>query len=328
MIGRGLVIPVEGTSRPRNRVAPNTRFYICYEGARQPYFDEQGCVECVINSMGLRERQELCEPKPQGQRRVLCLGDSFTFGWGVRVEDAWPRQTEALLRERLDDGIRTINCGLAGTLYPDEYKAGLVKRFHVLEPDVVIVGLCLNDLLLTNRTLAHALLDSKPTWWQRSHLMRDFVRSMWSSGGYPSARMREELTFPPERDVTQEILSAPRGEAPPEGFIYWDSGNPQEALVEMRVWCLERGIAFGVVLWPFFQGLGPEEVYPFDTMRELLAQFCAEQDIPILDLWPEFAGKHPTPDLWVSPEDLHGNPLAHELAADPIARFVSSLLDG
>ena len=327
LIGRGLVVPVEGSPRPRNRVAPNTRFYICYEGARQPYFDEQGCVECVINSLGLREREELIDPKPPGQRRVLCLGDSFTFGWGVRVEDAWPRRTEGLLRERVDDGIRTINCGLAGTLYPDEYRSGLVDRFHVLEPDVVIVGLCLNDLLLTNRTLAHARLEPEPEWWQSSHVLRDLVGFMASSGDYPSARMREELTFPADRDITREILAAPRGEAPSEGFIYWDSGVPQDALVEMRAWCDERGIGFGVVMWPFFQGLGPEETYPFDTIHELVAQFCAEQEIPILDLWPAFAGKHPTPDLWVTPEDLHGNPLAHGIAAEPIARFVETLLE-
>jgi lysophospholipase L1-like esterase len=277
--------------------------------------------------MGLREREELTGTKPQGQRRVLCLGDSFTFGWGVRVEDAWPRRTESLLREQLDDDIRTVNCGMAGTLFPDEYQVGLAERFHVLDPDVVLVSLCLNDVLLTNRNLAHTRVED-PSWWQHSRLLDDLVALVGSSGGYPSARMRDQLTFPATRDVTQEILSSPRGDPPVEGFIYWDSGIPQGALTGMQAWCRERGIAFGVVVWPLFQGLGPGEVYPFHTMHELLAEFCADQGIAQLDLWPAFAGQHPTPELWVSPEDLHGNATAHEVAADPIARFITDLLGG
>ena len=29
--------------------------------------------------------------------RILCLGDSHTYGWGVKRREAWPAQLEALL---------------------------------------------------------------------------------------------------------------------------------------------------------------------------------------------------------------------------------------
>ena len=46
-----------------------------------------------INSLGLRG-PETTRSKPAGVFRVLALGDSFTFGAGVRAEHAWPAVLE------------------------------------------------------------------------------------------------------------------------------------------------------------------------------------------------------------------------------------------
>ena len=274
--------------------------------------------------MAIREREELCGPKPPGQRRILCLGDSMTVGWGVRREDCWTRLAEDILR-REDDRVRTVNCGAAGTLLVDEYWWGLRERFHRLEPDAVVVTLCLNDLLRINGGMVHfdpgtvAAAPGELGWWEHSRILRDLTRA---------SRMPSKLQLDPERDWVAELLAIPAqdGRYKPLGQkVFWAGGGPRKALREMRAWCAERGIAFGVTIWPLFQGLGPGEHYPFTKMHDLVRAFCEAENIPFLDLLPTFLG-HETTSLWVSELDYHGDAEAHRLASEPIARFLHSLL--
>src|SRR5262245_15030503 len=125
---------------------PGARFYLCYDGPRQPYFDERGCVEMRFNQFGIRDREDLTLDKPAGVRRVVCLGDSFTLGWGVRREHAWPVLLEAEL-QRQTPALQVVNCGGCGSAYADEYELALRHRFGRFGPDLVLVTLCLNDLI-------------------------------------------------------------------------------------------------------------------------------------------------------------------------------------
>src|SRR5262245_60753707 len=53
-------------------------------------------VPVSVNRLGLRDR-EVSVPKPAGTFRILGVGDSVTFGYGVRVEDTYLR----ILEDRL-----------------------------------------------------------------------------------------------------------------------------------------------------------------------------------------------------------------------------------
>ena len=77
-------------------------------------------------------------------------------------------------------------------------------------------------------------------------------------------------------------------------------------------------------IWPFFQGLGEDEHYPFTKIHRLVGEFCEANGIPFLDVLPALKG-HDTPSLWVSPADYHGNDIAQRLAAGPIAEFLREL---
>jgi HEAT repeat protein len=56
------------------------------------------------NSDGVRDREHAVE-KPPGVRRVVCLGDSVTLGYGIRPHEAWPQVLEA---EVGSDGGRLV----------------------------------------------------------------------------------------------------------------------------------------------------------------------------------------------------------------------------
>lgn len=320
-IGRGMVVPLDPalTPRPRFRFAPGMRGKLCYSDQDRlhcDWLDADGCVEVRMNALGLRERDEIgAGNKQPGEQRIVCIGDSFTFGWGIPVERCWVRLLEHELRRGGAD-IRTVNCGAAGAIVADEYQWGLQHRFGALQPDCVIVTLCLNDLLPSNGLCVLGRVQQRPSGF----LLFDYVRA---------ALAGDPLALDPDIDWVSLLLHLPKEQSDAAGMTgheapyeaMWPQGTPQAALRSMRDWCRERGIRLLVVLWPFLQGLETGTAYPFAKMHELVAQFCRLESLPFLDLLPVLRN-HRTRDLWVTPADMHANPTAHALVTPHLAAFV------
>jgi lysophospholipase L1-like esterase len=99
----------------------------------------------TTNSAGFRGTREYTMPKPAGTRRVVVLGDSFTFGFGVEDHQTYP----AVLEQRLDStcggtDIEVVNAGVSGFSTSQEL-ALLEHEGASLAPDAVVVGFFLND---------------------------------------------------------------------------------------------------------------------------------------------------------------------------------------
>ncbi len=87
----------------------------------------------TTDSRGFRGGQEIEAEVAPGRVRILCTGDSFTFGYGVAGEEAWPGRLAAL-----DERIEAVNLGMSGyglgQIYLWYRRAGLplAHRVHVL----------------------------------------------------------------------------------------------------------------------------------------------------------------------------------------------------
>lgn len=105
---------------------------------------ERTQVPIRTNSLGLRGA-EIAQPKPDGQVRILALGDSVTFGWGLRGEDAYPSQLASLLATlRPNQRFEVINAGVSG--YGTWQEVLWLKDTGLdLQPDIVVVQAHLND---------------------------------------------------------------------------------------------------------------------------------------------------------------------------------------
>ena len=295
---------------------PGLDFFLCYSDAaklQRPWFDAQGRVPVHINAAGIRDRDDITFDKPAGQRRLVCLGDSFTFGWGVRDEDGWARQLETGLRTGGQD-IRTVNCGAAGALCIDEYEWGLRNRFGKFQPDAVLVTICLNDLIPSS-----GLFVQGPAPDTGLRLL-DLIQG---------AMGKTPLELDPKQDWVGLLKSLPR-KAGEDAKMYgddkpyeamWAQGTPQRSLRAMKAWCEERKIPLMLVLWPFLQGLGPARTYPFDSLHREVASDCEKAGIPFLDLRPALQSTNQE-DLWVTPGDMHPNPTAQQLAVPSLLEFV------
>jgi lysophospholipase L1-like esterase len=83
-------------------------------------------------------------PRRPGTFRIIVLGDSLTYGYGIAEQDTYPRVLEALLSDTFR--IEVLNLGVSGAQSEDMYKT-LEQKQPVLQPDLVIYGMCLNDFL-------------------------------------------------------------------------------------------------------------------------------------------------------------------------------------
>ena len=89
-----------------------------------------------INSFGARDRE--FGPKNRDIPRVVVIGDSFTFGFGVPLEDTYVKQLEVLLAQQLGQ-VEVFNLGV--TAYQTWHFIDLLEeRVASLEPDLVIGG--------------------------------------------------------------------------------------------------------------------------------------------------------------------------------------------
>ena len=83
-------------------------------------------------------------PKSDGRLRIIIVGDSLTYGYGVREEETYAMQIEAALKRDFD--VEVLNLGVSGHQSEDILKK--VKEYTpLLQPDLIVYGVCLNDFL-------------------------------------------------------------------------------------------------------------------------------------------------------------------------------------
>ncbi len=102
------------------------------------------------NSLGFRDH-EFAEARTSACR-VVAIGDSFTFGWGVSLDESWPKVLETGLRQT-GLGVDVANLGFPGGS-PVDYANIAARAVPTLKPDLVVVGVLQGDDLVQLRVAA------------------------------------------------------------------------------------------------------------------------------------------------------------------------------
>ena len=70
---------------------------------------------------------------PKQGTRIVCVGDSITFGWGVTENDSYPEQLAHIL------GLEVLNAGMPAA--PPLFNARWLKAHaEELDPDIIVLG--------------------------------------------------------------------------------------------------------------------------------------------------------------------------------------------
>ncbi len=103
-------------------------------------------VPVTINNLGLRGPNTTLA-KPPGVFRILGVGDSITFGYGVRVEDTFLKVLERDLNASAPSGLRyeVLNAGVPATGL-EYYTHFIENQAPAMQPDLIVVCMALNDI--------------------------------------------------------------------------------------------------------------------------------------------------------------------------------------
>lgn len=285
---------------PHGRIKPDWHIKHCYDRPAWPYFDREGCVSVDINSLGFRDLEFPVE-KPKGELRILTIGDSFTFGSGVQLADSWPQVLEEMLEEERQGPVEVINGGYAaGSHWPPGYVDWLASDGVAFQPDVVILGFCLNDMSVKVPMLAYPRAHPQPWLAGVSELLCWFQTRA-------AQQQIEEQRF----DYAKLI------ELEPESAGSWEM--TKTACRQMRDTLAARGIRFVVAVFPMLSELG--EKYPYLGLHELVRKFCEAEGIERVDLLPRFRN-HDDVSLWVHPVDQHPNHVGNRMIAEGIHEYL------
>jgi len=263
-----------------------------------------------INSRGYRDLERPL-PKPPGVRRVVCIGDSFTWGASILFDDAWPQRIERSLTRERRERWEAVNLAESG-LNAVQEAGRLESEGFAYDPDVVVVAYVLNDsedeTAAEARRAADWIEERKhpppPSLLDRSALFRLVRDRVWAT--LENRRRIEDF-----RSMYAD------------GYPGWAAAR--RALKAMGGMCRERGVPLVVAIFPLF-GNPLDEGYPFADIHAKVAQVAAEAGAMVVDLLPRYRGIDWQLLVVDGPDDEHPNEIAHRIAAQAIARAVDEVI--
>ncbi len=250
----------------------------------------------VTNDLAMRS-PPITLAKPAGVRRIEVLGDSISFGWGVNQEQTFEAELQKLFERSAPGKYQVLNLAVSGYNTQDEVNLFL-HRGALMEPDLIVLGYCLNDPELDPLQPLKAFYQPDRIW-QRSHLLRllrlaEWKYQVWRKGG---------------NDYCLYLHNDARS---------WLSVN--RAMMRLELWARKREVPVIVMIFP---DLGNEEwpEYPYLELHDRVATTASSLGFLVLDLYPVYRPQSRSV-LIVSPDDPHPSPIAHKITAKALESFI------
>ena len=308
-----------------------------------------------INSLGYRGGDFTIART--GARRVLVIGDSFTFGWGVNDEDTYPARLQRLLAEQASGtGIEVINAGFAACYSPDTYYLYLKTEGLALQPDLIVVGLFVgNDLdsrFAFENEWTEKDADGLPTRIRNvdSHVVDNYFVSRHVPFRYRVPVLSRSHVFQGLFDIWWELAPKIKSWVPGSvaATVYAQSPGDEGVPYVYRLQYAERTeavfkrvqtlmaamhrLAAGKGIPIYFMVIPEGAQMSRDAYRNApadiekpqkeLARFFKAEGVKYLDLLPGLREKAAGRALYF-PHDGHWNVLGNELAAGQLSEFLS-----
>jgi hypothetical protein len=280
----------------------------------------------LINSQGLRD-YEYPRRKEPGTFRIVGVGDSSLFGWGVPLEDSGLKVLERRLNETSPARkFEVVNFGVPGYNTAMESET-FVKRCLEYAPDLVLLNFNTNDY-----DVPEFMRLPKDLATLRTSYLFDWAYSVYE--GVVAAGEGEPLSvFDVGHRTVSERQAANLDEDPalPDEYRYMvGAKGVVRALERLAAAARERAIPFVVFDVKPQPGFDPNYVRDEfrDGQRELLERESRRLGFYFLNTYPYFMNylkQHPGTNsgvFAVSAADGHPNRLAHSINAEALFDYL------
>ena len=246
------------------------------------------------NSHGLRDRDR--SEKTLGAKRVLVIGDSYTWGYAIAEEEAYPQVAERLLKERGHPEIEVVNGGVPD--YNSRQQRQLLERLMpVYKPDAVVLSYVMND------AEPSTALPTPPDETYR-HAHSWFLAEL---AEVSNRHLFKRRVF----ETNKDTVSGAYLDGFAQGSPKWR--DSKQAIREMRDLCAAARIPFVVFILPDFTQEFDDR-YGYQRIHGAVTSWGRELDVPVFDLLIQFRGEdHQSLSV---PWDGHPNGEAHRRLAE------------
>lgn len=267
-----------------------------------------------INSMGTRG-PEFQVPKPPGVVRILSVGDSKTFGWGLTEAETYSGRLQALLQEKAPAGrkVEVINAGVNAWSYP-QIKVFLREFGLAWKPDYVLIADANlwtqfsedSDPAFVGKMLSRVRLKNL----LRRSAVYHFVIEVQLNHVYQKYRTR----FIPI-DPKQDQLFKEAQKSDPTAFF-------RKAIEESCSLVTSAGARPLVLFVPI---LGEWETGPSKEVQAAKRELCARLQVPFIDFSEDI--KPPSADqLYLEADPVHLNARGNEIVAQRLAGVLGPMV--
>ena len=254
-------------------------------------------VNVETNNYGLRSGQIDKEPG-NDITRILMLGDSVTFGWGVKYDETISRGLEESLSYTINGKVEVINAGVGN--YNTSMQAEWFDTIGVFfSPDLVVLNFFINDAELT------------PTYKAISFLDKHLYSKVIFLAGLDSAKRK----FFREKDWESYYRSLYFSNS--EGWLEF-----KESFLRIVDICKKNDLPLIIADYPELRRLQP---YPFQDISRKIELLSDASNVHYISLLPAVINEKPE-KLWVSVPDPHPNGYANKLMSEFLAKKLSQNL--
>lgn len=271
-----------------------------------------------INSCGLRDYEYPLQ-KTHDVYRIIVIGDSWTFGTGVELEDIYVKKLEKLLNTSGSPvHYEVINCGVGG--FNTVREVEFIKEKNLLElcPDLVIIGYNIH-----NMEIGHQYRGAKQKSDYKVQQKYNYEGPKTTFLPYDvlsklknSSVLLQTITY--RNEALLKILKIRNYEP-----LYSDSSEgwnaAKVALGELSDMARSREVKVLLAMFPVLSNL--DDSYPFSGIHKIVGQFADSLGILFFDLFTNFKS-HNARDLWLHPQDRHPNVTGHIIVANGIYQYL------
>lgn len=292
-------------------------------------------VTVETNSLGYRNR----ELATKSARRILFLGDSITLSDYLEEPDTFVRQVEIRSADRTEP-LEAVNAGISGESL-QTYLYVLEETGLSIDPDLVVVGLYLNDFQSSRSIKLFYPPEFLRGSWAANYLFHVFSKK-YANLTRQRSQWQDNLPVIPESELQEWsrrvacCFSEMEGdgadssefrklvsESIDEWGGAWSDGawdRMAKTLAEMKMRLDRAGVPMAIVLFPVSYQVDSQRLFDFPQRKA--AVIARQVGVPMLDILPLLREEKKRSPERLFYDRCHHTPYASRVIAEHILEFL------